>query len=147
MGKHGEGRRPFKAYLTPDARDFLRARAKRDGGTSNDALHKIVDAAMQDAEAAQAQPAAPPTPGAGLCAHDSVEIAADFGRLTDGARGPVVGYHLDLRARCVACGEPFRFVAPAGLSLDGPTASLDGLTLRVPTRPASAYAAGEPGEA
>ena len=147
MGKHGLDRRPFKAYFTQAARDFLRARAKRDGGTSSDALHKIVDAAMQAADAAQAQQAAPPAPGAGPCAHDGVEIAATFGRVTDGERGPVLGYLLDLRATCATCGEPFRFVAPAGLSLDNPTVSLDGLTLRVPTRPASAYAAGEPGEA
>lgn len=71
------------------------------------------------------------------CPHIEFSLSADIVRLTDGPSGPIVGFTADLRVTCAGCGEPFVWLAPAGVSADAPTTSLDGLTLRAPIVPAA----------
>jgi hypothetical protein len=85
--------------------------------------------------------AAPATPAAdpdGACEHPDFTAEVDVNRLTDAEDGPVTGYAADVRARCAACGEPFRWIGvPAGSSGSRPTCSVDETELHAPLRPAS----------
>lgn len=74
-----------------------------------------------------------------LCDHPDAYVACKFERITEVDDGPVTGYYLNARVRCVACGEPFRFTGvPAGLSPAQPMCSIDDTTIAMPIRPQSA---------
>lgn len=79
-----------------------------------------------------------------LCPHVDQQVWAGIARLTDvepteqEPMPPTVGYHLDIRAWCSDCGEPFVFVGdqlPVGVSPGHPTVDVEGTTLSAPLRP------------
>jgi hypothetical protein len=74
------------------------------------------------------------------CPHDQFEASVEVSRLTaDDIDPTVVGYRADIRVRCAACGEQFRWTGlPLGVSPAHPTGSLDETVLSAPLRPAGA---------
>ena len=65
------------------------------------------------------------------CDHPDFAARVDVARLMDTGR-----FAADVRIKCVACGEPFRFLGlAAGLSPYEPRVSVDGLELRAPIEP------------
>lgn len=86
------------------------------------------------------------------CPHDQFEAAVEVARLTTSDTDPtVVAYRAEVRIRCAACGDQFRFTGlPAGLTPAHPTCSVDETLLCAPVRPASAdpdFGLGLPGYA
>lgn len=75
------------------------------------------------------------------CDHPDFEAFVDVNRTGTGdtADGSPAAFMADIRVNCAACGEKFRWTgAPAGLSFDRPTVSVDETELHAPLRPASA---------
>jgi hypothetical protein len=56
------------------------------------------------------------------CDHPDFDAEVVVNRLEDSGR-----FNADIRIRCVACGEPFRFIGlPCGVDLNGAAVSIDG---------------------
>lgn len=71
------------------------------------------------------------------CKHERFATTTRVVRLTETKKGPVIGFSLEVHAKCDQCGLPFRFMGvAAGLSALEPAVSPDGLELRVPLEPA-----------
>lgn len=71
------------------------------------------------------------------CPHEEFAAHIAVNRLTDVDGGPLVGFSVDVTARCVACDEPLVFHGaglPVGLVPDRPAISVDGTELRCPAR-------------
>jgi hypothetical protein len=77
------------------------------------------------------------------CYHPELHVDVAFGRIGEDDPGnPTPGmptsFVLEIKARCLACDEPFVFDGvPAGLSFSAPAVSLDSRELRAPVRPVS----------
>jgi hypothetical protein len=73
------------------------------------------------------------------CEHPDFVAEIDVTRLTATEGGTVQAFTADVRVRCAACDEQFRWIGvPAGLSGARPTCSVDEAELHAPLRPASA---------
>jgi len=65
------------------------------------------------------------------CPHPNFFASVNIARLEDSGK-----FVADIRIKCTACEEPFRFVGvAAGLRFDGPTCSIDGTELHAPIEP------------
>lgn len=66
-----------------------------------------------------------------ICGHEDFAVTARVGRLEDIGR-----FVLEVEVRCTECGEPFRFLGlPAGIAVDRPVLSIDGLEATLPIEP------------
>lgn len=80
------------------------------------------------------------------CQHQSFDSFVGIHRLTD-ANGLLTDFHADIRVTCHECKQKFVWlgVPTVGMSLDGPTVSMDGEELRCPIAPSFAWSGpGEP---
>jgi hypothetical protein len=65
------------------------------------------------------------------CIHPDFSADCTVNRFADTGR-----FNVEVRVRCRACGESFRFLGlPAGLLTESPATSVDGLELRAPIEP------------
>lgn len=72
------------------------------------------------------------------CPHEDFDADVDINRLTGDDGVTVISYSADIRVRCTACDEPFRWVGvPAGMSPARPMCSADEMELHAPLRSAS----------
>lgn len=74
------------------------------------------------------------------CPHPDFEADVVVNRIGEGdtADGLPAAFMADIRVRCAACGEPFRWAGvQAGMSFARPMVSLDEYELHAPLRPAS----------
>lgn len=78
------------------------------------------------------------------CSHNAFHTHARVARMTDGDRGPVVGFMLETSVHCRECGQRFVFSGQIGSSFKEPCVSFDGITLRAPIAPEGAATAGAP---
>jgi hypothetical protein len=74
------------------------------------------------------------------CAHEVFDAQVGIHRLTRSDEDPtVIAFMAEVAVECEQCGERFRWIgAPAGHLPNQPTRTVDGFTLNVPLRPASA---------
>lgn len=81
----------------------------------------------------------PPIDPDRACPHEDFVAEVDVNRLSTTEGGPIDAYAADVRVRCAACDEPFRWIGvPAGMSGARPMCSVDETELHAPLRPASA---------
>lgn len=67
------------------------------------------------------------------CQHENFQANADIGRITGEQDGDVVAFVMDIKVRCVECGQSFGFRGmPPGLAWDVPTRSPDALEAHLP---------------
>lgn len=76
------------------------------------------------------------------CPHPQFEAVVTVNRIGPDENGIPQGYIAEITVNCApppaGCGEPFRFTgAPAGVSFNHPTVTVDEKTLNAPLRPAS----------
>lgn len=79
----------------------------------------------------------------GPCPHLEFEAGVSIDRIMGAEADPlaIVGYYASVQIACRACDEPFRWTGvKPGMSPREPRMSVDGLTLHVPFRPATADA-------
>lgn len=61
------------------------------------------------------------------CPHENFHAQVNVTRISDSGR-----FMADITIKCVACGEPFRFLGlPAGMDPNGAAVSVDGTEMRV----------------
>nr|MDT0660858.1 hypothetical protein [Micromonospora sp. DSM 115978] len=73
------------------------------------------------------------------CLHPDFVAVVEVNRIAADASQPPTAYMADVRVRCAACEEPFRWTGlRAGLSYGRPMVSVDETELHAPLRPASA---------
>ena len=73
------------------------------------------------------------------CEHPDFSAWVEVARITEVEGGPVKGFAAEIRVRCVACDEPFRWIGnyEVGSVANRPTVSPDGYELRAPIAPGS----------
>lgn len=73
------------------------------------------------------------------CEHPDFEAEVDVNRLAGGDSDPsIVAYSADIRVRCAACHERFRWIGvKGGMSPAEPRCGVDEFELRAPIRPSS----------